>query len=90
MAEKHLEEDDPYGFVAVRFPVDAGTDPDETMARCVIEEYALVGMPARRVLQLFQSRFFAGTHAILESRGEAFVQRIIDDVYGAAAAQEVA
>jgi len=90
VAEKHLEDDDPYAFVAVRFPMEPGVDPDEVMARCFVEEYALMGMPRNRMLQLFQSQFFAGTHAILEARGEDFVQRIIDDVYGTAPVQEVA
>jgi hypothetical protein len=34
------------------------------------------------MIALFESEFFAGTHAILVNRGEAFVQRIIDDVFG--------
>ena len=84
MAEKDIEADDPYEFVAVRFPMPEGIDADEVMARTFIEEYALMGMPRERMLVLFQSKFFAGTHAILESRGEAFVQAILDDVYGPA------
>lgn len=83
MAEKDFEGDDPMEFVAVRFPVAHGVDGDEVMARCFVEEYAMMGMPRDRILRLFKSRFFAGTHAILDSRGEEFVRRIIDDVYGA-------
>lgn len=82
MVEKESEADDPYEFVAVRFPMEEGIDGDEAMARCFIEEYALMGMPRDRMMHLFRSRFFAGTHAILESRGEAFVQALIDGVYG--------
>jgi hypothetical protein len=82
MAEKDFEADDPMEFVAVRFPVPDGVDGDEVMARCFVEEYAVMGMPRERVFRLFQSRFFAGTHAILHSRGEEFVRGIIDDVYG--------
>lgn len=82
MAEKDFELDDPYEFVAVRFPMEPGVDADEVMARCFIEEYALIGTPRGRMLALFESEFFAGTHAILIRRGEAFVQRIIDDVFG--------
>jgi len=33
MAEKEFELDDPYEFVAVRFPVDSAVDQDEVMAR---------------------------------------------------------
>ena len=82
MVEKEFEADDPYEFVAVRFPMGEGVDGDEAMARCFIEEYALMGMPRDRMLHIFRSQFFAGTHAILETRGEAFVQRLIDEVYG--------
>jgi hypothetical protein len=89
VAEKEFDLDDPYEFVAVRFPMEPGVDPDEVMARCFIEEYALIGMPRHRVLQLFRSQFFAGTHAILVRRGEAFVERIADEVFGAVPAQEV-
>lgn len=89
MAEKELESDDPYEFVAVRFPMQPGVDGDEAMARCFIEEYALMGMPRQKVYQLFQSKFFAGTHAILENRGDAFVRRLLDEVFGVGEAQEV-
>ena len=82
MAEKDFEADDPIEFVAMRYPVHQGVDNDEVMARCFVEEYALMGMPRDRVFHLFKSRFFAGTHAILDSRGEDFVYGIIDDVYG--------
>jgi len=89
VAEKHLEADDPYALVAARFPVEPGLDADEVMARCIVEEYALMGFPRQKMMQLFRARSFAGTHAILAHRGEPFVQQIIDAVFGAAPAQEV-
>ena len=88
MAEKDIEAEDPYEFVAVRFPMAPGVDGDEAMARTFIEEFALMGMPRHRMASLFRSPFFAGTHAILEARGEDFVQSIIDQVYGTAPVQE--
>jgi hypothetical protein len=88
MAEKDFEADDPYELVPVRFPMGAGVDADAVMARCFIEEYALMGMPRLKMLQLFRSDFFAGTHAILDRRGEPFVQAIVDDVYGPLATKE--
>jgi hypothetical protein len=84
-SDKELEADDPYEFVAVRFPMPEGVDGDEAMARCFVEEFALMGMPREKMMSLFRSRFFAGTHSVYESRGEPFVQAIIDDVYGPAA-----
>ena len=89
MAEKHLEEEDPYEFVAVRFPSPEGVDMDAVMTRCFVEEYALMGTPRDRIMVLFRSRHFAGTNGIFQRRGESFVQAIIDDVYGPAV-QEVA
>lgn len=82
MADKELEADDPYELVAHRAPLQSGTDPDELVARCFVEEFALMGVPASRILHLFRSEFFVGTHAILEERGEPFVQRIINSVFG--------
>ena len=89
MAEKHLEADDPYAFVAARYPAEPGVDAEAVMARCLVEEYALMGASRQKMIQIFRSRSFAGTHAILANRGEAFVQQIIDDVYGVEPAQEV-
>ena len=88
MAEKDLETDDPYEFVAMRYPVEPGTDADEVMARCFIEEYALLGMPRDRIMRMFHSAHFAGTHAILERRGERFIREIADGVYGQRATEE--
>ena len=82
MVEKELENDDPYEFVAMRYPVEPGTDADELMARCFIEEYALIGMPRQKAMRLFVSPQFAGTHAILARRGREFVERLADEVYG--------
>ncbi|MCE7929058.1 MAG: hypothetical protein DYG91_11260 [Chloroflexi bacterium CFX7] len=89
MAEKHFEADDPYELVAARVPLEPGVDADELMARCFIEEYALLGTPRHKMMQLFRSKFFAGTNVIYENRGEEFVQRIIDEVFGSAQSQEV-
>ena len=88
MPDKELEGDDPFEFVAVRFSAPPGVDMDAEMARCFVEEYALMGMPRTTMMRLFQSPKFAGTHSILQSRGHEFVQRIIDSVYGPPTAQE--
>lgn len=82
MVDKEHEADDPYEFVAMQFPAEPGVDQDERMARVFIEEYALLGVPRHRIIRIFRSTQFAGTNAILVSRGEAFVEAIIADVYG--------
>ena len=79
--EKELEADDPYELVAVEVAGPPGYDGPAAMARCFIEEFALMGWPPERILRLFQSRAFAGTHAVYEDRGEAFVRALIDDVF---------
>ncbi len=90
MAEKEFEEDDPYEFVAMRFPLEPGIDGQEVMTRCFVEEYAVMGVPRDKIMQIFRSAAFAGTHAVYEERGEPFVQRIVDEVFGAEPAMEVA
>ena len=84
MAEqrKQLEPDDPYALVGVVFAVEEEEELDRQMARTIVEEYALLGMPRQKVWRLFRSPFFRGTHAILERRGEAFVREVIDEVFG--------
>ena len=88
MADKELETDDPYELIGMRFPMEPGVDGEELQSRCFIEEYALMGMPQFKVMHMFKSEFFAGTHAILVSRGEPFVERIIEEVYGQPATTE--
>ena len=88
LSEKEFEADDPYEFVAMQFPVEPGVDPDEAMARCFIEEYALLGMPRPLIMRMFDSPQFAGTFAIRVRRGKAFVAAIADSIYGRPAAEE--
>ncbi|MGE0600520.1 MAG: hypothetical protein AB7J35_15330 [Dehalococcoidia bacterium] len=88
IADKEFEADDPYEFVGVRYPAEPGTDPDEIMARCFIEEYALMGMPRDRIMRMFRSAHFKGTNAILQRRGENFVDEIANSVYGTPAREE--
>ncbi len=91
MAEwrKSLEEDDPYEFVAVQFPVAPGASADEAMARCVIEEYALMGARPDRIRRLFEIPTYRATHAIYQRHGAALVERLLTDVFGAGRATEV-
>ncbi len=83
---KETESDDPYGFVALQYEPEAGVNPDEVMARCFVEEFALVGFSPERILRLFQLATYAGAHAVLQRQGEPFVRTIIEDVFGTAPA----
>jgi hypothetical protein len=84
--DKQFEEDDTYELVAVELPSPPGHDGPAEMARCFIEEFALMGWPRDRILRLFRSKAFAGTHAVYEERGEAFVESLLDGVFGPARA----
>lgn len=81
---KAYEPDDPFTLVATGYPVADEEVADREMARCFIEEYALMGWPAHRIRHLFGSQFFAGTHAILLRRGEAFVDALLAEAFGPA------
>jgi hypothetical protein len=87
--KKETESEDPYAFVALRYETEPGVDPDAAMARCVTEEFAMMGFSPERILRLFQLATYAGVYAIYERRGEAFVRAIIEDVFGTALAPVV-
>ncbi len=82
--EKAVEVGDPYEFVAARYPIADGVDGDATMARCVVEEYALMGFAPERVVRLFQIPTYTATYGIQQRRGAAFVNDIIASVFGRA------
>jgi len=81
-SDKSLEPDDPFAFTAIAYPVEDQEEADRAMARCFIEEFALMGWSGDRVRRLFGTGFFAGTHGILERRGEAFVDALVAETFG--------
>ena len=92
MAEFHkaAEAADPFEAVAVRIPTPAGYDGMREMARCFVEEYALMGWPRERIMRLFEQPRYTAAHAVYEERGAAFVQELIDDVLGPGHEEEAA
>ena len=80
--KKEFEEDDPYELVAHQVPVPAGYDAPGLMARTFVEEFALMGWPPERIMRIFRSAAFAGSHSVYEERGEAYIQGLIDEVFG--------
>jgi len=80
---KAFEDDDPFEMVAAHYPVESGVDADREMARCVVEEYALLGWPARRIRRLFDTPAYPALHAILVRRGAASIDALIGAVFGA-------
>lgn len=77
---KELEQEDPYEMVAIA--VSTGEDTTGEMARTFVEEFALMGFPPQRVMQLFKNPFYAGAHMVYEQRGEEFVRGLIAEVFG--------
>ena len=79
--EKQFEADDPFVFVAVRYPVDSERDQDLEMARCFIEEYALMGWPGSQIRLLFKSPLYAGPHAIYRKWGMQPVDELTKEIF---------
>ncbi len=79
---KTFDAEDPFEMVATRYPVASGVDADREMARCVVEEYALIGWPARRIRRLFDSPAYPALRAIRDRRDPAFVDEIVATVFG--------
>ena len=81
MADKEFELEDPFQPVAVSLPT-PGYDGLEAMARCFVEEYALMGWPPERIFTLFTVPEFAASYAVYEDRGPDYVRRLIAAVVG--------
>ncbi|MGZ5306397.1 MAG: hypothetical protein ACXWEG_06665 [Actinomycetota bacterium] len=79
--DKSYEPEDPFAFTAMGYPVEDQEEADRAMARCFIEEFALMGWPAERVRRLFRSAFFAGTHGIFERQGGSFVDALVAETF---------
>lgn len=85
---KAFERDDPFAMVGVFLPVEPDQDAAAEMARVFIEEFALMGFSAERILRLFKSPFYASAHLLYQQRGEAFVRESIDQVLRPAGGEE--
>lgn len=80
-ADKAAEATDPMELVGVAYPTDSAAADDRRMARCFVEEFALLGWDAGRIRNLFRSPMYAGPHGILRRRGMAFVDELVTDVF---------
>ncbi len=73
--DKEPETDDPMELVMHSL---VGVDP-EVMARCLIEEYALLGLDDQEILELFRQPTYQ-THGLYKERGERWVRELIQNV----------
>jgi len=81
VADKDFELEDPFEPVAVALST-PGYDGAEAMARCFVEEFALMGWPPERIYRLFTIPEFAGSYSIMQERGPAYVKSLIASVFG--------
>jgi hypothetical protein len=58
------------------------------MARCFIEEFALMGWSTDRILRLFRNPFYAGANIVYRQRGEGYVKALIAQTLGTPAEKE--
>ncbi len=73
MAEKHYEDDDPMGLVAVGIPCGDAAEAAETF----VYEFLGLGLDDKALLELFRNPFYQGTHRIYREKGEEFVTALI-------------
>jgi hypothetical protein len=73
--DKDPETDDPMELVMHSLP---GTDP-VVMARCIIEEYAFLGLDDGEILELFRQPIYQ-THGLYRECGESWVGELIHNV----------
>jgi len=82
MLKKDFEEDDPYALVGQGFPNPEGYDSAAEMARCFVEEFAMLGYPAGFTMTMFKTPMYQGPYGVFRAKGEAYVRDLIQEVYG--------
>ena len=80
MAEKELEQDDPFEMVGVALPSVMDDAALTEMACCFVEELARMGYGRERLMRVFRDPFYKGPHAVYRSKGEEFVRALVDQV----------
>ena len=76
---KRPEADDPMEIVGVVLDRPIDDEGLDAMARTFVEEYALMGWPAKRILTLFRQPFYGGAHDAYEALGEARIAELIEE-----------
>ena len=75
MPYDEAEPDDPHMLVGVSLPADEVATRE--MAAAFADEFAQMGFDRERLLQIFASPFYAGTHAARQLLGDAEITRIV-------------
>ncbi len=79
LPNKTVEPGDPFERVGVSYPSDP--EVDRYTARCIVEEYALIGFGADDVRELFTSPNYAALHVLYRRYGGEFVDEAIAAVF---------
>lgn len=69
-------QDDPMELVGMGFP----EGDMETMVRCIVEEYLLIGWNERQIMLLFTRPCFRATHRICRAKGEGWVRARVEEI----------
>jgi len=72
---KEFEDDDPMELQGMMMPE---RDP-EVQAAVIIEEFLSMGMPEKRVLELFKDPFYLGTSQLCSILGEERIAELIQE-----------
>lgn len=75
---KDVAPEDPLEIVGVVLDRPIDRPGLEAMARTFVEEYALMGWQAKRILTLFRQPFYAGAHDAYEALGEERIVELIE------------
>lgn len=81
---KDFEHDDPFELRGMVFP--SSEADSREMARCFVEEFALLGFGPNEVARLFESPAFYGTRELAERHGADFIDELIAGVFGTGSA----
>jgi hypothetical protein len=81
LAKPEVEADDPYAPVFVALPSPPGFDAMGEMARCMVEEYAMMGFSAPLLLKMFKNPYYQALHRVYQARGEGYVSELLERVF---------
>ncbi len=79
MPKDEFDQDDPMELVGVSL-VDPDGDLLARMARCIIEEYFMIGFGREEILGLFHDPFYQSPHEIYRRKGDDYLKGLIEEV----------
>jgi hypothetical protein len=74
-ATRAVEPEDPMSLHATPAPGDP-----EVMIRCVVQEYAMMGMKADLIMTLFRDPYYPALNDLLSALGEATLRQRVDHI----------